>query len=107
MINAVLFDLDDTLHDKKKGLELCAAFLHKSFLAEEVPKKIFVDEFVAQNCAVQTKTEAFSKLSENLGFNRNTCDSQQSPSADYQFLAYESFATILSNIEGRKGNERA
>ena len=63
----VLFDLDDTLHDKTTSLRDCAEAMFSNFLQRYgVDKEAFVSLFVAENTIIQPKTQAFHNIVKNL-----------------------------------------
>lgn len=58
-----LFDLDDTLHDKKASLAVCADAMYRQFLFETaIDKAQFCQAFTAENCIIQAKSQVFAKL---------------------------------------------
>ena len=56
----IIFDLDDTLHDKSTSLKSYADELLNTTLNNlDVPEQRFVSEFIAQNNIIQPKTQVF------------------------------------------------
>ncbi|MFW1141678.1 HAD hydrolase-like protein [Vibrio parahaemolyticus] len=65
----IIFDLDDTLHDKSASLKSYADELLNTTLNNlDVPEQRFVSEFIAQNNVIQSKTQVFSVLAERFNF---------------------------------------
>ncbi|MGF1689549.1 HAD family hydrolase [Photobacterium japonica] len=65
----IIFDLDDTLHDKSASLRRYAdALLNTTLNSLDVPERQFVSEFVAQNNIIQPKPHVFSILSKRFNF---------------------------------------
>ncbi|AHI99027.1 TPA: hypothetical protein NJ077_005100 [Vibrio parahaemolyticus] len=65
----IIFDLDDTLHDKSASLKSYADELLNTTLNNlEVPKQRFVSEFITQNNTIQPKPQVFSVLAECFNF---------------------------------------
>ncbi|GAL07248.1 2-haloalkanoic acid dehalogenase [Photobacterium aphoticum] len=65
----IIFDLDDTLHDKSASLKTYAEGLLNTALNNlDLPKQQFVSEFVAQNNIIQPKSHVFRTLSERFRF---------------------------------------
>ncbi len=59
----VVFDLDDTIHDKSASLEKCGGALFEEYLSEtEINRQTFVESFVRENYVIQAKVEVFRKL---------------------------------------------
>ncbi|MCS0335549.1 hypothetical protein ND981_21780, partial [Vibrio diabolicus] len=68
MLN-IIFDLDDTLHDKSSSLKSYSDELLNTTLNNlEVPKQRFVSEFITQNNTIQPKPQVFSVLAECFNF---------------------------------------
>ncbi len=65
----IIFDLDDTLHDKSASLKSYADELLNTTLNNlDVPEQRFVSEFSAQNNIIQPKTQVFRVLAERFNF---------------------------------------
>jgi HAD superfamily hydrolase (TIGR01549 family) len=65
----VLFDLDDTIHDKAASLKTCAGRLFEEFGLEAQCDRIeFIQYFVAENVIIQPKTKVFEALALTFSF---------------------------------------
>ncbi|MBE4186934.1 HAD family hydrolase [Vibrio parahaemolyticus] len=65
----IIFDLDDTLHDKSASLKSYADELLNTTLNNlDGAEQLFVSEFIAQNNIIQPKTQVFSVLAERFNF---------------------------------------
>lgn len=68
----VLFDLDDTLHDKQASLRRCAMRLMTEFdLENRLDGRSFVDLFIAENCIIQPKDKVFEKIAKKFQLDTN------------------------------------
>ncbi len=67
-----LFDLDDTIHDKRASLVDCSKAVYQAHLQDmDIGFEVFSKYFVEQNCIIQPKTTVFSNISDKfcIGFN--------------------------------------
>ncbi|WP_196161781.1 HAD family hydrolase [Reinekea sp. G2M2-21] len=62
-----LFDLDDTVHDKKQSLYACARSIYSKFLDDRINADEFVKAFVSENCIIQPKVDVFKTLGVKFG----------------------------------------
>lgn len=65
----ILFDLDDTLHDKKATLRIFGDRLYNEFnLQQYVEESLFTNLFLTENIVIQPKDVVFNKLAKEFGF---------------------------------------
>lgn len=63
----VLFDLDDTVHDKTASYTECAKSMFNQYMTDfDIDIGKFVDSFVRENCIIQPKATVFQKLAEEF-----------------------------------------
>ncbi|MCB0081612.1 MAG: hypothetical protein KDE47_11805, partial [Caldilineaceae bacterium] len=68
MITCILFDLDDTLHDKRASLAKCGRRLFKTHeLNRYASENDFLQRFVDENCIIQPKEQVFAILAAAFG----------------------------------------
>ncbi|MBL4681653.1 MAG: HAD family hydrolase [Pseudomonadales bacterium] len=64
-----MFDLDDTLHDKRSTLQRCGARLFYEFdLQKYSDKAVFLVKFISENTVIQSKEVVFNNLAMEFGY---------------------------------------
>lgn len=88
-----LFDLDDTVHDKKQSLFACAEAIYSKFLDDRINADEFIEAFVSENCIIQPKLDVFKLLSVKFSIE---------PETETKMLKYfdESFQNYSKRFDG-------
>ncbi|WP_051786431.1 HAD family hydrolase [Endozoicomonas numazuensis] len=101
----IIFDLDDTLHDKKATLNNYADYLLNDRLSRfELCQHTFKHEFVTQNTIIQPKSQVFSTMASRFGFSAQLRDDllKEFDSSLHEFSV--AFDGALDSLERLKNN---
>ncbi|MEZ4708176.1 MAG: HAD family hydrolase [Caldilineaceae bacterium] len=71
MLSTILFDLDDTLHDKRASLAKCGARLYAEHRLNQYANEVdFLRRFIEENCIIQPKEQVFDHLAAEFGIDQ-------------------------------------
>ena len=100
MITCILFDLDDTLHDKRASLAKCGRRLFETHeLNRYASENDFLQRFVDENCIIQPKDQVFANLAAAFGM-RQAGAQQLKAEFDHTFHHHATpFPGVLETLE--------